>query len=161
MSIASEITRLQNAKSALKTSINAKTDSSHQIDDETLDEYSDFVDSIQTGGGGGSMNQLRVDVEYGEATGYEYVLKTTWSEIQAFIDNPSSKDRVVLYDTNSYITDIWEIGNGSQEINSIRFVKYSFEGNSDSSNGNLMIYIYDISENSVVQYTQCVRTEEY
>ena len=50
MSIASEITRLQNAKSALKTSINAKTDSSHQIDDETLDEYSDFVDSIETGG---------------------------------------------------------------------------------------------------------------
>lgn len=56
MSIASEITRLQNAKSALKTSINAKTDSSHQIDDETLDEYSDFVDSIQTGGGGSTIN---------------------------------------------------------------------------------------------------------
>lgn len=57
MSIASEITRLQNAKSALKTSINAKTDSSHQIDDETLDEYSDFVDSIQTGGGGADISE--------------------------------------------------------------------------------------------------------
>ena len=126
-----------------------------------MDTMSYLLGKNSSGSGGGSMNQLRVDVEYGEATGYEYVLKTTWSEIQAFIDNPSSKDRVVLYDTNSYITDRWEISNGSQEINSIRFVKYSFEGSSDSSNGNLMIYIYDISENSVVQYTQYVRTEEY
>lgn len=49
MSIASEITRLQNAKSALKTAINAKTDSQHQIGDELLDDYADFVDSISTG----------------------------------------------------------------------------------------------------------------
>lgn len=65
MSIASEITRLQNAKAALKTSINAKTDSSHQIDDETLDEFSDFVDSIQTGGGG---SEKRLPDEYQEVT---------------------------------------------------------------------------------------------
>lgn len=52
MSVASEIERLQNAKADLKTSINAKTDSSHQIDDEAIDEYADFVDSIQIGGGG-------------------------------------------------------------------------------------------------------------
>lgn len=59
MSIASEITRLQNAKADLKTSINAKTDSSHQITGETIDEYADFVDSIQTGGGsGGASNPI-------------------------------------------------------------------------------------------------------
>ena len=52
MSIATEITRLQNAKSALKTSLNAKNDGSHQITNETLDNYSNFVDSIETGGGG-------------------------------------------------------------------------------------------------------------
>lgn len=51
MSVASEITRLQNAKASLKTSINAKTDSEHQITSETIDDYSDFVDSITTGGG--------------------------------------------------------------------------------------------------------------
>ena len=50
MSIASEITRIQNAKTALKTSINAKTDSQHKITNETIDDYSNFVDSI-TGGG--------------------------------------------------------------------------------------------------------------
>jgi hypothetical protein len=57
MSVATEITRLQNAKANLKASINAKTDSQHQIDDETIDEYADFVDSIQTGGGGGEVEK--------------------------------------------------------------------------------------------------------
>lgn len=51
MSVASEITRLQNAKASLKTSINAKTDSSHQIANETLEDYAGFVDSISSGGG--------------------------------------------------------------------------------------------------------------
>lgn len=51
MSIATEIERLQSAKASLKTSINAKNDSSHQIDDETIDDYADFVDNIQTGSG--------------------------------------------------------------------------------------------------------------
>lgn len=49
MSVASEITRLQNAKAALKTAINAKNDSSHQIDDETLEDYAGFVNNISTG----------------------------------------------------------------------------------------------------------------
>lgn len=50
MSIASEITRLQSAKSALKTAINAKTDAQHQIGNETISDYASFVDTIQTGG---------------------------------------------------------------------------------------------------------------
>lgn len=49
MSIATEITRLQNAKSALKTAINAKNDAEHQIDNETLEDYSTFVGDIQNG----------------------------------------------------------------------------------------------------------------
>lgn len=51
MSVASEITRLQTAKADLKTAINAKTDAQHQITNETIDEYADFVDSISSGGG--------------------------------------------------------------------------------------------------------------
>ena len=51
MSVASEISRIQSAKSDLKASINAKTDNEHQITDETIDEYADFVDSITSGGG--------------------------------------------------------------------------------------------------------------
>ena len=48
--ISTEITRLQSAKAALKTAINSKNDSSHQIDDETLEDYAGFVDNISTGG---------------------------------------------------------------------------------------------------------------
>lgn len=78
MSIASEITRLQNAKADLKTSINAKTDSSHQITNETIDEYADFVDSIQTGGGGGVTPAPRLpeeyqEVAYIESSGTQYI----------------------------------------------------------------------------------------
>lgn len=58
MSVASEITRLQNAKASLKTSINAKTDAQHKITNETLENYSAFVDSIT--GGGGQTNIYRV-----------------------------------------------------------------------------------------------------
>ncbi len=51
MSLASEITRLQNAKSALKTSIEAK---GVTVSDSTLiSGYAALVDQIQTGGGGG------------------------------------------------------------------------------------------------------------
>ena len=46
MSISQEITRIQNAKASLKTSINAKTDLQHQITTETIDNYGNFVDSI-------------------------------------------------------------------------------------------------------------------
>ena len=61
MSIASEITRLQGAKSALKTAINAKTDAQHQINNELLDDYATFVDSIQAGGGSSSKFKELVD----------------------------------------------------------------------------------------------------
>jgi hypothetical protein len=52
MSIASEISRLQNAKTALKASINAKGGT---IADETIDQYSAFVDALQLGGGSSSF----------------------------------------------------------------------------------------------------------
>lgn len=63
MSIASEITRLQNAKNTLKTKLNARNDNQHQIDDETIDEYGDFVDSIPQGGGGIDWTAIGYDGE--------------------------------------------------------------------------------------------------
>lgn len=56
MSIASEITRLQNAKASIKTSIEAKgvtVPSSAK-----LDTYSSYVDQIQTGGGTSKISDL-------------------------------------------------------------------------------------------------------
>ena len=56
MSLSSEITRLQNAKSALKTSIEAK---GVPVSDTTLiSGYAALVDEIQTGGGGGGNEDL-------------------------------------------------------------------------------------------------------
>ena len=56
MSLTSEITRLQNAKSALKTSIEAK---GVTVSDSTLiSGYAALVDEIQTGGGGGGNEDL-------------------------------------------------------------------------------------------------------
>jgi len=55
MSVASEITRIQNAKSALKTSIENK---GVTVSDSTLlSGYSALVDQIQTGGGGGQAEE--------------------------------------------------------------------------------------------------------
>lgn len=72
MSIASEITRLQGAKTDLKTSINAKTDSSHQITNETIDAYASFVDSIPTGGLPNRLPNEYQEVEYIESSGTQY-----------------------------------------------------------------------------------------
>ena len=63
MSIASEITRLQNAKSDLKTSINAKLEGT-AITNETIDDYASFVDQIQTGGGSVSTQSQSIFTGY-------------------------------------------------------------------------------------------------
>ena len=56
MSLSSEITRLQNAKSALKTSIEAK---GVTVSDSTLiSGYAALVDQIPTGGGGGNEDLI-------------------------------------------------------------------------------------------------------
>lgn len=49
MSIASEITRINNAKNTLKTKLNAKNDNEHQITNQTIDQYGNYVDSIPVG----------------------------------------------------------------------------------------------------------------
>lgn len=69
MSIASEIARIQGAKTNLKTSINAKTDAQHQITNETIDEYVDFVDSISSGGEG-VLKKLAEYTQVEDWTGY-------------------------------------------------------------------------------------------
>lgn len=82
MAISTEIQRLQNAKAALKTAINTKNDSSHQIDDETLDDYADFVDSIHT-----AIPFGYKELEYLENNGTQYIdtgipLKTATDDVE-------------------------------------------------------------------------------
>lgn len=74
MSIASEITRLQNAKADIKTAIEAKGVTVPS--NAKLDDYDTYVGQIQTGGGGGpnSLTQLtggnsNVDIPVTDLTG--------------------------------------------------------------------------------------------
>ena len=61
MSIATEITRLQNAKASIKTSIENK---GVTVPSATkLDGYSTLIDSIQTGGGGISVDGIAQNLE--------------------------------------------------------------------------------------------------
>lgn len=56
MSIADEITRLQTAKADIKDSIEAKGVTVPS--NASIDTYYDYIDQIETGGGGGSTNYL-------------------------------------------------------------------------------------------------------
>lgn len=70
MSIASEITRIQTAKSDLATSIANKGVTVPAS--ATLDDYAALVDSIQTGGGGSTL-PYDAEVEYIESTGTQWI----------------------------------------------------------------------------------------
>lgn len=80
MSVASEITRLQNAKADLKTAIEGK---GVTVSSSTkLDGYADLVDSIQQGGGGDDDNWYlfgRRSIVYV----FTKTNDTTWTEIDA------------------------------------------------------------------------------
>lgn len=86
MSIASEITRLRNAKAALKESIEAKG----VIVEDTakLDEYSALVDSIPQGGGGGVEEKDVNFYDYDGTCLYSY----TKDEFLALNEMPANPD---------------------------------------------------------------------
>lgn len=72
MTIASEITRISNAKSALKTAINNKGGT---LTSETLSSYAAAVDALATGGGSADIYKCAsVDTSAKTWTGYKAVL---------------------------------------------------------------------------------------
>lgn len=97
MSIATEITRLKNAKAALKESIEAKGVTVE--DTAKLDEYPALVDSIPTGGGGG--------VEEKDVNFYDYdgtcVYSYTKQEFLALEEMPANPDHT----NEGLISDGW------------------------------------------------------
>ena len=120
MSIATEITRLQNAKADLKTAINAKGGT---IVDETLDAYAGFVDLLEIGGGGtpstGSQNIFTgatIPLTYKDNTHtYEntYVYKSATHDItiaglegRATITGNGTKEVTVSFDVTSAVSSL-------------------------------------------------------
>ena len=75
MAISDELTRLQNAKSALKTSIEAK---GVTVSDSTLiSGYAAYVDQISTGGGGGGGNEDLINLIERDVTTFNIPSGTT------------------------------------------------------------------------------------
>lgn len=110
MSLNSEITRLQNAKATLKTKLNARNDNQHQIDDETIDEYGAFVDSIPQGGGGIDWSQIGYSAEPQFVTdGFNYAkqIYDNWDSSQT---DYSSKFNT---DTNLKYMPLVDVSNGT------------------------------------------------
>ena len=86
MSIASEISRLQTAKADLKTSIESKGVTVPAS--AKLDDYSDYVDSIQTGGGGGSASDAVRFFDYDGTILYSYSA-SDFAALTAMPSNPT------------------------------------------------------------------------
>lgn len=100
MSIASEITRLQNAKAAIKASIEGKgvTVSSSA----TLDDYADYVNDIPTGGGGGVPDWSQIGYSYCPQTtidGFNYAkdIATNWNPTTTNRSRAFYQDRKIMY----------------------------------------------------------------
>ena len=128
MSVASEITRLQNAKASLKSSINAKNDAQHQIDDETLDEFSDFVDAIQTGGGSGFppdwsvIGYTNTPPDIIEKFNYSKNIKDNWDASQTNLSSKFAGNLDLVYmplvDTSN-ATNVVGMFNGATNLQTI------------------------------------------
>jgi hypothetical protein len=73
MSVATELTRIQTAKADIKASIEAKGVTIPS--DALIDEYADYVDEIQTGGGGG--NEDLIDLIERDITSFNIPSGTT------------------------------------------------------------------------------------
>lgn len=107
MAIADEITRIQTAKSDLKTSINAKTDSSHQITNELIDDYASFVDSIQ--GGGVELTSFEDLMKFMEdfiLSGYDYTPLTD-EEVTLYTPELTLKNYFIQKRSNDKYRAVW------------------------------------------------------
>ena len=100
MSIASEITRLQNAKTTLKTKLNSRNDNQHQITNELIDEYGDFVDSIPSGGGGIDWSEIGYSgTPQSVQDGYDYAktIYDNWDSSQTNFSSKFSNDTKLIF----------------------------------------------------------------
>ena len=122
MSVASELTRIKGAKNDLKTSINAKTDSEHQITNETIDDYADFVDSITSGGGdtywsaiGYSEPPEFLDVPYNYAKQIYDNWDATQTDLEAKFDGDTNLVIMPLVDTSNAV-EMWYMFRNCTEL---------------------------------------------
>lgn len=120
----------------------------------TKSEIDELLSNIPSGGGN-SDDIFRVDIEYGESTGYEYVLATDWSDIQTFltnVNNHTNTKTAVLYINNQYMSNIW------RNEGYLGFI--AFETGGSGSNLTLYANNYEIRENGIDIFYYIVPMEE-
>lgn len=137
MSIASEITRLQNAKSSLKTAINSKLSSS-LITNETIDDYAAKVASIAVPSGEIIQGDLKASVGVGKNLVKEdnIYVGTNISKLNGeyCIDISATEIKLIKYEDNTIqvIDTLQETNSGSliniYEDNDDFYVIYSEAG---------------------------------
>lgn len=136
MSIASEITRLQNAKSSLKTAINSKLSSS-LITNETIDDYAAKVASIAVPSGEIIQGDLKASVGVGKNLVKEDIyVGTNISKLNGeyCIDISATEIKLIKYGDNAIqvIDTLQETNSGSliniYEDNDDFYVIYSEAG---------------------------------
>lgn len=136
MSIASEITRLQNAKSSLKTAINSKLSSS-LITNETIDDYAAKVASIAVPSGEIIQGDLKASVGVGKNLVKEDIyVGTKISKLNGeyCIDISATEIKLIKYEDNTIqvIDTLQETNSGSliniYEDNDDFYVIYSEAG---------------------------------
>ena len=91
MSIQTELTRITNAKAAIKTAIEGKGVTVH--DGTRLDGMAALIESIEAGGsGGGGFDSNHVDIAYGS-----FVTATAVTGVRVDCGFPISKDDAFMY----------------------------------------------------------------
>lgn len=143
MSVATEIERIQTAKEILKTKLNAKNDSEHQITNELISDYGTFVDSITdvdineyfkptisgnglTGGWILSMLKFRSPLTIGTAWGYQLFYEFPLEEIPELLETEKLTNTEYMFESAKKIKTIPNI-NTSNVTNMARMFRYCYE----------------------------------
>ena len=131
MSITTEITRLQNAKAALKGSIEAKGVT--VASDATLDQYPALVDEIPQGGGGAAEKAVNF-YDY-DGTVVNSYTKSEFLQLQELPQNPDrSEDGLVsqgwnwsLSDAKNFLQNFESLNIGQQYVTNDGYTKLFIE----------------------------------
>ena len=145
MSVATEIERIQTAKETLKTKLNAKNDSEHQITNELISDYGTFVDSVTSG----------VDInEYFKPTiqgGYGYGWRDTFIKFRSplIVEGTNGYDMFndYAFETTPELIGAEKLTSAMQMFYSSNYLKY-VQG-FDTSNVTTMYSMFTYCQNLV------------
>jgi hypothetical protein len=146
MSIASEITRLQNAKADIKTAIEAK--GVEIPSNATLDEYSDYIEEIPSGGTDTRWQEIGYNsepIEIQEGIDYAKQILANWDASIANRVNAFRGDTGLKFFPKVDMSNV--TNTGSMFVNCSSLLLFPEEDMSNVTNSNYMFYgCYNLEE---------------